>query len=130
MTKLGLLIVELLERDGPMHTPGICKALDRDYAATVPIMTALMKTGAIRIVGTAAKFRFRDVKSSAPVYGATGIKAHRVEKRGRPQQGETSLPPLNNTRRRGAHQRTKNGSGVIAGAIEIGRGYRWGAGLV
>jgi hypothetical protein len=130
VTKLGLLIVELLERDGPMHTPAICKALDRDYAATVPIMTALLKEGAIRVVGKAAQFRFSDVKSSAPVYGATGLQVELVVAK-KPHQGEQALPPPpHNTRRRDARQRTNSGSGVIAGPIVIGRGYAtgWGRG--
>jgi hypothetical protein len=129
MTKLGLLIVELLERDGPMHTPGICKALGRDYNSTVPIITALVKEGAIRVVGKASQFGYRDVKSSAPAYGANGIKVEKIETRGKPQQGETALPPPHNERRRDARQRTNSGSGVIAGRIEIGRGYNWKAGL-
>lgn len=131
MTKLGLLIVELLERDGPMHTPGICKVLGRDYNSTVPIITALVKSGAIRVVGKASQFGYRDVKSSAPAYGATGIRTEKIETRGKPQQGETTLPPPpHNTRRRFDRPRTNSGSGVIAGKIEIGRGYKWGAGRV
>lgn len=84
MTKLGLLIVELLTRDGPMHTPGICKALDRNYVSTVPIITSLVKEKAIEIVGTAAKFGFTDVRSIAPVYAASGIKVERIQTRGKP----------------------------------------------
>lgn len=124
MTKLGALIVELLERNGPMHTPGICKALDRDYASTVPIMTALVKEGAVRALGTAAKFRLTDVKSSAPVYGATGIK---VVTRKRQRIGNCVPPPHYTGKPR---KRTHSGSGVIAGKIEIGRGYKWGAGRI
>lgn len=123
MTKLGLLIVELLQRDGPMHTPGICKTLGRDYASTVPIMTALLKEGAIKIVGTASKHGFKDVKSSAPVYATTGAKVELTDARELQRIGEAALPPPHY--RGKAQQRSQTGSGVIAGKIEIGRGYRW-----
>lgn len=126
MTQLGLLIVELLRRDGPMHTPAVCRALDRDYSATVPIMTALMKEGAIEVAGTAAKFGFKDVKSSAPVYRATNLNLEVVVAK-KPHQGETSLPAPSCARPYSKRGKTNSGSGVIAGKIEIGRGYKWGS---
>lgn len=128
VTKLSKIIVDLLKRDGPMHTPAICIALDRDYARTVPIMTALQRKGAIEIVGKAGALGYTDVASRAPVYAATGVDVVIEDVQREPKQGVSELPPPDATpptRRRNG--RTNSGSGVIAGPITIGSGYRWGS---
>ncbi len=123
MSPAARLILALLA-DKPMHTPGLCRSLDRDYAATVPLMTALKRNGLIEIVGKAADFGFTDVASTAPVYGRTGKAVQEVSPMAK-RLPAIVLPPK--TPRRA---RTSSGSGQIAGKITIGRGYNWRAGLV
>lgn len=106
-----------------MHRPGICRALDKDYASVGLVMKALMRAGRIQVVGKASDYGYIDVMSSAPVYG---VAVNPVAQEGNAKEIAAAMPAFPVKPR----EKSSGKSGVIAGVITIGRGFRWGSGPV
>lgn len=94
-------------RAGQMHIRMLYGALNRDYATVGATITELVRRKEVVILGSAKAAGYTDIRNDAPVYGLVGAKLVRV-----------AAPPKTKTR----------GSGVVAGPITIGRGFRWGGG--
>lgn len=68
---IGDRIIALL-KNGPMHVGQICEALDLDYTAVTPAITACNRRGLVIIVGKARDYGHAGVKATAPVYALPG----------------------------------------------------------
>lgn len=88
-----------------MHKRMLCDALNVDYSQIDFAVTGLVNEKKVIVLGTCRAAGYVGIKSDAPVYGLPGTKLQRV-----------AAPTT---------RRTFAGSGVIAGPITVGKGFRW-----